>query len=150
MAICTISEICRVVPVVTGSFGFILPRNEVPLIVLLSPLELDSSLESVEALVIESRCFMGTSSSPASALMIQWVLLKETRFTGAFCGESIIMGPDMEDFRGCIGVTSITTSSGLSQSVVLLSVRLRDRVAFFMVTRDRRELNSGGIDILLS
>lgn len=69
----------RVVSVDRGSLARIFPRKLAPP-GRFSPLEFESSLESVEALMMESRCLM--TCSPESPFIMLWVALNETRFTG--------------------------------------------------------------------
>lgn len=71
----------RVVSVVTGSLGRSFPLSVLAMVCRFSPLELESSEESVEAETMESRCLATTSCSLESVIM-QWVVLKETRFVG--------------------------------------------------------------------
>ena len=60
---------CLVVSVVNGILALILLARE-PMVNRPSPLDVESSLDSVDELVIESRCLNGTISSP-SALMTE-------------------------------------------------------------------------------
>lgn len=71
----------RVVSVVTGSLGRSFPRSVLAMASRPSPLELESSEESVEAETMESRCLVVTSCSQESVMM-QWVVLKETLLVG--------------------------------------------------------------------
>ena len=66
---------------VTGSLGRSFPRGVLAMVSRPSPLELESSEESVEAETMESRCLAVTSCSQESVMM-QWVVLNETRLVG--------------------------------------------------------------------
>lgn len=83
------SASCLVVSVVTGNLGRILPRKLDPNRV--SPLVFESSLESVDELMMESLCLM--VCSPESPLIILCVLLNDTRLIGVLWPDSDIEDP---------------------------------------------------------
>lgn len=145
MATCTISEIWRVVSVVTGIRARNFPREafEFPLC-LLSPLEVESSLESVDALVMESRCLTLISVSE-SAFITLGVLLKDTRFVCVFWSPPLGGSSSELWLLSFVLRDSGPTKSSACSNTLPLVVKLE----FCTYTIEFRELGSG-IDKRLS